>query len=115
MAPRATAAPAPEAGSKIVESIGACARDSLRNHAANNRDTAERYAFLLDRLGVETPTASRKSGRDTLIQAIRTQQLMSADEVGRKLNAGSNCGSCIPELTALISGAHASQHAELPS
>ena len=54
-------------------------------------------------------------GRDTLIQAIRTRQLTSVEEVGRQLNAGSNCGSCIPELNALISGAHASQRPEIPS
>ena len=53
-------------------------------------------------------------GRDTLIQAIRTQELMSIEDVGRKLSAGSNCGSCIPELNTLLSDVHSSRGAELP-
>ena len=41
-------------------------------------------------------------GINTLCRAIREQGLMTADAVGRVLKAGTNCGSCIPELKALI-------------
>ncbi len=41
-------------------------------------------------------------GRNTLVQAIREQGLNSVEAIGRKLAAGTNCGSCIPELNALI-------------
>jgi assimilatory nitrate reductase catalytic subunit len=41
-------------------------------------------------------------GRSTLLRAIRTQELVSADAIGKALRAGTNCGSCVPELKALI-------------
>ncbi|HZF32059.1 MAG TPA: molybdopterin-dependent oxidoreductase, partial [Gammaproteobacteria bacterium] len=44
-------------------------------------------------------------GRSTLLRAIRTQSLVSADAIGKALHAGTNCGSCVPELKALIAEA----------
>jgi assimilatory nitrate reductase catalytic subunit len=44
-------------------------------------------------------------GRSTLLRAIRTQQLVSADAIGKALRAGTNCGSCLPELKALLAEA----------
>jgi assimilatory nitrate reductase catalytic subunit len=41
-------------------------------------------------------------GRNTLLEAIRTQKLASAREIGVALRAGTNCGSCLPELNALL-------------
>jgi assimilatory nitrate reductase catalytic subunit len=41
-------------------------------------------------------------GRDTLLDAIRTQSLVTTDQIGRTLGAGTNCGSCLPELAALL-------------
>jgi assimilatory nitrate reductase catalytic subunit len=41
-------------------------------------------------------------GINTLTRAIRGQGLTTAEAVGRALKAGTNCGSCIPELKALI-------------
>jgi assimilatory nitrate reductase catalytic subunit len=41
-------------------------------------------------------------GRNTLIAAIRRHRLASPEQVCDALKAGSNCGSCIPELAALI-------------
>ena len=46
-------------------------------------------------------------GRSTLLRAIRTQELVTADHIGKALRAGTNCGSCIPELKALLAEAHA--------
>ena len=41
-------------------------------------------------------------GRTTLVRAIRTQELVSTEQIGRALRAGTNCGSCVPELKALL-------------
>ena len=41
-------------------------------------------------------------GRNTIIHAIEEQQLVSVDAIGKALQAGTNCGSCIPELQALL-------------
>ncbi|MCB1754208.1 MAG: molybdopterin-dependent oxidoreductase [Gammaproteobacteria bacterium] len=43
-------------------------------------------------------------GINTLVTAIREQNLISPEEVGQVLGAGTNCGSCIPELRRLIAG-----------
>jgi assimilatory nitrate reductase catalytic subunit len=44
-------------------------------------------------------------GRSTLLRAIRTQALVSVEDIGRALSAGTNCGSCVPELKALLASA----------
>jgi assimilatory nitrate reductase catalytic subunit len=41
-------------------------------------------------------------GRDALVDAIRTQALTTAADIGRMLGAGTSCGSCVPELNALL-------------
>jgi len=41
-------------------------------------------------------------GRNTIIKAIKENNLQSIDEIGKALQAGTNCGSCIPELTELL-------------
>jgi assimilatory nitrate reductase catalytic subunit len=46
-------------------------------------------------------------GRSTLLRAIRTQELVSAEQIGAALRAGTNCGSCVPELKALLAEAKA--------
>jgi assimilatory nitrate reductase catalytic subunit len=44
-------------------------------------------------------------GRSTLLRAIRTQALVTTDDVGKALRAGTNCGSCLPELKVLLAQA----------
>lgn len=44
-------------------------------------------------------------GVNTLIDAIRNRGLMTAEAIGEALHAGTNCGSCIPELRRLIADA----------
>jgi assimilatory nitrate reductase catalytic subunit len=44
-------------------------------------------------------------GRTTLVRAIRTQALVSTADIGRALRAGTNCGSCVPELKSLLAEA----------
>lgn len=41
-------------------------------------------------------------GINTLTDAIKTQNLTSVEAIGAALNAGTNCGSCVPELKALL-------------
>ncbi|MFW2374154.1 MAG: (2Fe-2S)-binding protein, partial [Gammaproteobacteria bacterium] len=41
-------------------------------------------------------------GRNTLIKAIQEQAVDSVEGLGELLQAGTNCGSCIPELKALL-------------
>jgi assimilatory nitrate reductase catalytic subunit len=52
-------------------------------------------------------------GVDTLCTAIRDFGLRTPEEIGLRLQAGTNCGSCIPELRALIG--EAAKAAGLPS
>jgi assimilatory nitrate reductase catalytic subunit len=41
-------------------------------------------------------------GRSTLLRAIRGERLASVEQIGKALQAGTNCGSCIPELKGLL-------------
>ncbi len=41
-------------------------------------------------------------GETTILDAIQTQSLKSVEEVGKCLKAGSNCGSCVPEIHRLL-------------
>jgi assimilatory nitrate reductase catalytic subunit len=41
-------------------------------------------------------------GIDTLRAAIRDQRLTTVEEIGERLKAGRNCGSCVPELRILL-------------
>ncbi len=44
-------------------------------------------------------------GQNTILEAIRSQRLSSVEQIGAALQAGSNCGSCKPELQALLAAA----------
>ncbi|SDH85770.1 nitrate reductase [Alloyangia pacifica] len=46
-------------------------------------------------------------GVNTILDGIETQGLMSVDAIGAALQAGTNCGSCRPELAALLARAKA--------
>ena len=41
-------------------------------------------------------------GEKTIQTAIREKGLKTHQEVGRCLKAGTNCGSCVPEIKALL-------------
>jgi assimilatory nitrate reductase catalytic subunit len=75
---------------------------------------ASRHAILAGRSakpGMETGPivcSCFSVGRSTLLRAIRTQALVSAEEVGKALRAGTNCGSCLPELKVLLAEAASS-------
>jgi assimilatory nitrate reductase catalytic subunit len=44
-------------------------------------------------------------GSNTLREAIASYGLTSTQQVGTRLRAGTNCGSCLPEIKALLSSA----------
>jgi assimilatory nitrate reductase catalytic subunit len=46
-------------------------------------------------------------GLKTLLDTIAERQLTSVAAIGHALRAGTNCGSCIPELAAILRGAQA--------
>jgi assimilatory nitrate reductase catalytic subunit len=75
---------------------------------ANAVNDAQRMSLLAGR-SAEAGAASGATicacfsvGRDTLVEAIRTQRLTTAKAIGAALSAGTNCGSCVPELNALV-------------
>jgi assimilatory nitrate reductase catalytic subunit len=41
-------------------------------------------------------------GRNTICTAIRDFGLRSPEQIGQRLRAGTNCGSCLPELKAIL-------------
>ena len=81
--------------------------------AQRQLDDGDRASLLAGR-----PTAGRKDcgatvcscfgvGRNTLVDAIRAQHLDTVEAIGAALAAGTNCGSCIPELRGLLVSARA--------
>jgi assimilatory nitrate reductase catalytic subunit len=84
-------------------------RTWLSNLFAKKRiDDADRAALLNG-----GPTASSEDpgplvcscfgvGRDTLCKAIAREGLKTPREVGARLKAGTNCGSCLPEIKQLL-------------
>ncbi len=49
-----------------------------------------------------TVCACLNVGINTISRAITTDGLLTVDAIGRALGAGTNCGSCRPELAALV-------------
>jgi len=54
-------------------------------------------------------------GLTTLHSTIANRRLTSVAEIGAVLRAGTNCGSCIPELKAILSGVTANQVSAAPA
>jgi assimilatory nitrate reductase catalytic subunit len=84
-------------------------RDWLATLFGRERLTAEERARLL----CGTPPRGQQDagaivcscfsvGLNTLTGAIRDRNLATPEAVGEVLNAGTNCGSCVPELRRLI-------------
>ncbi len=51
-------------------------------------------------------------GVNTILTAIETQGLLSVEAIGASLEAGTNCGSCRPELAALLQSTQTKEAAE---
>jgi assimilatory nitrate reductase catalytic subunit len=41
-------------------------------------------------------------GLNVIRRAIVSEALTSAEEIGKALRAGTNCGSCLPELRKIV-------------
>ena len=71
-------------------------------------DDMERQGLLLGKpLSAESDAgdivcACFSVGGNTIVNAIRDQRLTTAQEVGAALKAGTNCGSCVPEIKSLL-------------
>ena len=71
-------------------------------------EKAERMALLTGRPPVGVADvgtivcACFNVGEKTILAAIREKGLKTHQEVGRCLKAGTNCGSCVPEIKALL-------------
>jgi assimilatory nitrate reductase catalytic subunit len=70
-----------------------------------------RLGLLAGGIGRKTPTDDGRTicvcfgvGMTQLRRAISEQRLGSLSEIGTTLRAGTNCGSCIPELTRILRG-----------
>jgi assimilatory nitrate reductase catalytic subunit len=59
----------------------------------------------MERAGGKTICACFGVGLHTLHGAIAQRRVTSIAEIGAVLRAGTNCGSCIPELKTILSGA----------
>jgi len=79
-----------------------------RLFVATTLDATARASLLTARPPVDQPDAGPTLcscfgvGRNALIEAIRRDRLTTPEAVGTALRAGTNCGSCVPELRALI-------------
>jgi assimilatory nitrate reductase catalytic subunit len=76
--------------------------------AETSLDATARASLLTARPPVDQPDAGATLcscfgvGRNALIEAIQRDRLTTPEAVGAALRAGTNCGSCVPELRALI-------------
>ncbi|NYZ14197.1 molybdopterin-dependent oxidoreductase [Azospirillum sp. RWY-5-1] len=75
---------------------------------AADAEAPSRLALLSGRPAVARPDEGRTVcacfgvGVTRIAAAIRDQELASVEAIGAALKAGTNCGSCIPELKALL-------------
>jgi len=53
-------------------------------------------------------------GHATIVEAIQSAGLTSVAEIGAALRAGTNCGSCLPELAAILRDAGTAEQAPPP-
>jgi assimilatory nitrate reductase catalytic subunit len=51
-------------------------------------------------------------GVNTIVTAIETQGLATVGAIGEALQAGTNCGSCRPEIAAILARVHQQEAAE---
>jgi len=76
--------------------------------AKEQLSSEDRFALLAGVPAAATPDpgpivcACFGVGRNTICDAISHHQLATARQVGARLKAGTNCGSCLPEIRALL-------------
>jgi assimilatory nitrate reductase catalytic subunit len=87
-------------------------REMLSAMLGQTISPAGRITLLAGRAGAEAPAddtgrtvcACFAVGLRTLHGAIEERRLTSVAEIGAALRAGTNCGSCLPELEAILRG-----------
>jgi assimilatory nitrate reductase catalytic subunit len=86
-------------------------RDALAALLGTRVEPETRSTILAAAAGPATRNAAGRTicacfgvGLNTLHGAIASRRLTSVAEIGTALRAGSNCGSCIPELQAILDG-----------
>ncbi|MCW8825626.1 MAG: (2Fe-2S)-binding protein, partial [Gammaproteobacteria bacterium] len=73
-------------------------------------NSEERIALLSGKPAFETDDvgpvvcACHGVGKKQIIEAIENRKASTVEELGELLNAGTNCGSCVPEIRALVNG-----------
>ncbi|SFB74557.1 nitrate reductase [Tropicimonas isoalkanivorans] len=89
-----------------------------RAHITGRIGESDAGTVLAGRPGADRPDpgatvcACFDVGVNTILSAIRTGGLTSVEEIGAVLQAGTSCGSCRPELAALLANAAAPRAAE---
>ncbi len=82
-----------------------------RSYVADLLGQGASPAVLSGRPGADQPDpgatvcACFDVGINTILNAIETKGLTSVDAIGDALNAGTNCGSCKPELAGILATA----------
>jgi assimilatory nitrate reductase catalytic subunit len=90
---------------------GLLSRHSVPLFLGRSLDAAERLSLLAPHSGKPGISPDKvvcscfSVGADAITGAIRSGNLKTVKELGAALQAGTNCGSCIPELTRLLRNA----------
>lgn len=85
-------------------------REWLLALLAENRPLSneDRRALLSGRAPTAMPSQGRvvcscfQVGRDCIVETIRRERIAEVGALGRRLQCGTNCGSCLPELREII-------------
>jgi assimilatory nitrate reductase catalytic subunit len=84
------------------------AREAAMSFLGRTIEPAERLSLLAAAVPDQAATADKvvcscfSVGTNAIVGAIRDKNLQTAAEIGAVLKAGTNCGSCIPELKKLL-------------
>lgn len=97
----AAAQPVRVARNHLTHLLGHSPKDALAGRPAANRPDPGAIICACFDVGV-----------NTILTAIAKQKLISVEQIGAALNAGTNCGSCRPELAALLAANRLQQAAE---
>jgi assimilatory nitrate reductase catalytic subunit len=92
--------------------------DQAKEMLGHDISAMERMALLAGISGSGTKAAGKivcscfSVTQDTILAVLQTDRLNSVAQIGARLKAGTNCGSCIPELKKLLQSVPALNAAE---
>jgi assimilatory nitrate reductase catalytic subunit len=84
----------------IIPMLGAPVPDAARSRILSGR------MFRATVAAGPNVCACYSVSRDAIRHAVTTDHLRSVQQIGASLRAGTNCGSCIPELEAILRDVH---------